>query len=58
MNHRSVPKGFDVDEKARRKVSATQHFTAPMSSPAKKEVIIVKGKGVELGDIPYGLHLF
>jgi len=49
---KDVPKGFDVGE-TQRKTKAPVHFTAPSASTAKKEVVIVKGKGEKLSAIPY-----
>jgi len=50
---KDIPKGFDVGE-TQRKTKAPVHFSAPAStSTAKKEVVIVKGKGEKLSAIPY-----
>jgi len=50
---KDVPKGFDVGE-TQRKIKAPVHFSAPSSSSAaKKEVVIVKGKGEKLSAISY-----
>jgi len=50
---KDIPKGFDVGE-TQRKTKAPVHFTAPSSSStAKKEVVIVKGRGEKLSAIPY-----
>jgi len=58
INRKDVPKGFDVGETQRKK-KAPVHFSAPTStSTAKKEVVIVKGKGEKLSAIPYGLFQF
>jgi len=52
---KDVPKGFESTGETRRKVSAPAYFTSPVSgrSAAKKEVVIVKGKGEKLSAIPY-----
>jgi len=50
---KDVPKGFEVGE-TQRKAKAPVHFSAGTSAPvAKKEVVIVKGKGEKLSAIPY-----
>jgi len=52
---KDVPKGFEATGETRRKVNAPTYFSAPVSSrsAAKKEVVIVKGKGEKLSAIPY-----
>jgi len=53
---KDIPKGFDVGE-TQRKTKAPVHFSSPSSTTAaKKEVVIVKGKGEKLSAIPYVDH--
>ena len=55
-----MPKGFESTGETHRKITAPTYFSFPTSaSPAaKKEVVIVKGKGEKLSAIPYSLfHL-
>jgi len=51
---KDMPKGYDATVETHRKVNAPTYYTAPSStSAAKKEVVIVKGKGEKLSAIPY-----
>jgi len=51
---KDMPKGYDATAETHRKVTAPTYYTAPSSSSAaKKEVVIVKGKGEKLSAIPY-----
>jgi len=51
---KDMPKGFDSVGETQRKPKAPVHFSAtPASTGAKKEVVIVKGKGEKLSAIPY-----
>jgi len=52
---KDMPKGYDAVGETHRKTKAPVHFSAPSSAaaPAKKEVVIVKGKGEKLSAIPY-----
>jgi len=52
---KDMPKGFESTGETHRKITAPTYFSFPTSaSPAaKKEVVIVKGKGEKLSAIPY-----
>jgi len=51
---KDMPKGYDATVETHRNVHAPSYYTAPSSnSAAKKEVVIVKGKGEKLSEIPY-----
>jgi len=52
---KDLPKGYEATGETHRKVSAPSYYTAPSSASAgaKKEVVIVKGKGEKLSAIPY-----
>jgi len=52
---KDMPKGYEAVGETHRKTKAPVHFSAPSSAaaPAKKEVVIVKGKGEKLSAIPY-----
>jgi len=53
---KEMPKGYESTAETRRKVNAPAYFTSPPSTgkaAAKKEVVIVKGKGEKLSAIPY-----
>lgn len=51
---KEMPKGYDATVETHRKVNAPTYYTAPSTaSAAKKEVVIVKGKGEKLSAIPY-----
>jgi len=51
---KDMPKGYDATAETPRKVNAPTYFSVPSTtSGAKKEVVIVKGKGEKLSAIPY-----
>jgi len=53
---KEMPKGYESTVETRRKINAPAYFTAPATTSkatAKKEVVIVKGKGEKLSAIPY-----
>jgi len=51
---KDMPKGYDASVETHRKITAPTYYSAPSSaSAAKKEVVIVKGKGEKLSAIPY-----
>jgi len=52
---KDMPKGYEAVGETQRKTKAPVHYTAPSTATtaAKKEVVIVKGKGEKLSAIPY-----
>jgi len=53
---KDLPKGYDSTGETHRKINAPTYYTFPTSTAttaAKKEVVIVKGKGEKLSAIPY-----
>jgi len=52
---KDMPKGFEDVGETQRKTKAPVHYSAPSAAAAtaKKEVVIVKGKGEKLSAIPY-----
>jgi len=52
---KDMPKGFESVGETQRKAKAPVHYSAPSATAAtaKKEVVIVKGKGEKLSAIPY-----
>jgi len=50
---KDMPKGFESTGETHRKITAPTPFVPSTSSSAKKEVVIVKGKGEKLASIAY-----
>jgi len=51
---KDLPKGYETTGETHRKITAPTYYSAPSSaSAAKKEVVIVSGKGEKLSAIPY-----
>jgi len=51
---KDMPKGYEATGETHRKVNAPAYYSAPSAtSGAKKEVVIVSGKGEKLSAIPY-----